>query len=96
MKLLKERLNSIFKPPSARKPDAFRKSRELAKKIARIHGIEIERLRDGGFNLWPPRAFVGTDPMDGDHYSIDWLEVLKSVEVYAEVLTAEAVKPAAS
>ncbi|MFC5550169.1 hypothetical protein [Massilia aerilata] len=75
-------LGKLLRAPAPRKQDTQRKAREQAKALAHTHGIEIERLRDGGFNVWPPKAFAGDDPHDGDHYAADWEEALAHVRAY--------------
>lgn len=82
MNALGKVLTAAFRAPAARKPDTQRKAREEAKALAVEHGIEIERLRDGGFNVWPPKGFKGDDPHGGDHFANDWVEVLPMVRAY--------------
>lgn len=84
MKRLQKDLARIFKAPIARKPDPCRKAREEAKRLAKEHGIEIERV-DSGFNVWPPRERESDDPWAGDHYCQDWCEALTMVREYAGV-----------
>jgi hypothetical protein len=76
-------LSRTFAAPRARAPDPHRRAREQAKPLAAQHGIEIERV-DSGFNVWPPKAFAGVDPFDGDHYAQDWGDVLARVKAYAD------------
>jgi hypothetical protein len=75
-------LGKLFTAPATRKPDIQRKAREAAKKLAAQHDIEIERLKGGGFNVWPPKKFAGEDPHEGDHFASDWEEVLEHVRPY--------------
>lgn len=75
---------------AAPRPTGERKAREEAKRIAALHGIELERLEDG-WNVWPPSGFEEAgheDPFDGDHYAGSWPEVLRSAQAYAAILTA--------
>lgn len=67
-KNLGTRLGKLFHAPALRNKDPQRKAREQAKKLATTHGIEIERMREGGFNVWPPEDFKGNDVHEGDHY----------------------------
>lgn len=86
MKMLRRMLSSTFKAPVARKPDTFRKEREEAKRLARLHGIEIERC-GSGWNVWPPKCRQDDDPWEGDHFCGDWMAVLVMVQKYAGVVT---------
>jgi len=72
-------LAATFKPPAPRRADPFRKQREDAKRWAADWGVEIERLKGGGFNVWPPKDWQGIDPLDGDHYCHDWADVFEAV-----------------
>lgn len=82
MKTLQRELGRMFRPTPARRPDPHRKARELAKPLAKKHGIELERI-EGGINVWPPKDMVLADPWEGDHYAQDWSEVLLMVRTYA-------------
>lgn len=83
LKQLEQALGSVFKSPSPRKPDPQRRQREEAKQLASKHGIEIEKLREGGMNVWPPKALPDClDPFDGDHFAEDWTDVLSMVKDY--------------
>lgn len=73
---------ATFKAPVPRRADPFRKARKEARALAEKHGVQIERLRGGGFNVWPPKGFVGNDPHEGDHFANDWNEVLPMVRAY--------------
>lgn len=75
-------MGKMFHAPAARKPDTQRKVREEAKALATKHGIEIETLTGGGFNVWPPKGFASEDPHEGDHYANDWHEALAHVSAY--------------
>lgn len=75
-------LGKLFHAPAPRKKDTQRSARERANALATEHGIEIERLRGGGFNVWPPKDFAGEDPHEGDHYASDWHEALAHVSAY--------------
>lgn len=86
---LEKALRRVFEAPVPKKPDTQRRSREEAKKLAAEHGIEIEKLREGGMNVWPPNALAeGSDPFEGDHYADDWGDALSMVKQYAECCTA--------
>ena len=78
-----KQISAVFRAPAPRRADPHRKARTQAKALAEEHGIEIERLRDGGFNVWPPKTFSGVDPHDGDHFANDWDQVLQMVLAYA-------------
>jgi len=83
---LSRALKSIFKAPAPRNPDTQRKAREEAQRLANEHQIEIERLRGGGFNVWPPKGLADSlDPHSGDHYCCDWSEVVVMVRAYAQL-----------
>jgi hypothetical protein len=75
-------LSEVLGRSRVRKSDPHRKARTEAKALAAQHGVEIEKLRDGGFNVWPPKGYEGDDPHEGDHYAIDWDEVLPKVRAY--------------
>ena len=81
-KTLGAMLGKLLRPPATRKKDTQRTSRERANALASEHGIEIERLRGGGFNVWPPKDFAGEDVHEGDHYASDWQEALEHVRAY--------------
>ena len=58
------------KRPNPQKSDTQRRQREEAKQLAAEHGIEIEKLREGGMNVWPPKGLADClDPFDGDHFA---------------------------
>ena len=79
---LQRELRRMFTPAPARRADPHRKARELAKPLAKLHGIELEKI-EGGWNVWPPKTFSQADPWDGDHMAQDWSEVLLMVRTYA-------------
>jgi len=81
-KTLGAMLGKLLHPSAPPKKDTQRKAREQAVALATEHGIEIERLRGGGFNVWPPKDFVGEDAYEGDHYASDWQEALVHVRAY--------------
>jgi hypothetical protein len=87
VKTLGKMISGVFKQ-APRRLDPHRKAREEAKALAKKHGIEIERLKDGGFNVWPPKS-VTIDPHEGDHFVNEWDEVLVSVRLYASLVTAQ-------
>jgi len=84
-KSLARMLTATFRPEPARRTDPHRKHREQAKRLAKLHGVEIEQLRPG-YNVWPPRGYPYADPCEGDHYCHDWEEVLGAVRCYTDVL----------
>lgn len=94
MKALSRALTKTFRAPAERRPDVHRAAREEAKRLAKEHGIEIEPLRDGGMNVWPPKGWKIADPHDGDHFASDWSAALPMVRAY--VMTARIVCSAAS
>ena len=83
---LNRMLGRLFTPPPARKPDPHRKDRVEAKRLATEIGVEIEKLRGGGWNVWPPKALMDQpgDPFGGDHYCGDWAEVYVAVQTYRD------------
>lgn len=80
---LQKQLSKLFKAAAPRKPDTYRKEREEAKSLAALHSIEIEKFKEGGFNVWPPKNWQGEDPFEGDHYANDWADVAEMVRVYS-------------
>lgn len=91
MRTLNNALNKMFRAPKHRAPDTYRKEREAAKPLIAKLGIQLEKLPGGGFNVWPPKALGDKeDPFDGDHYAIDWEEVLKIVKEYEQLCATEA------
>lgn len=82
MRQLNKMLTGIFKPAPVR-GDPHRKAREEARMLAAARGFEIERLKGGGFNVWPPKN-IKTDKFEGDHYANDWEDVLPMARWYAE------------
>lgn len=85
VKALTKALRATFSAPATRKPDSFRAAREEAKRLAAEHAIDIERMRDGGMNVWPPKGRAVDDPFEGDHFACDWGEALRMVRAYAGV-----------
>ena len=85
LKKLERHLTKIFASSKPKKLDSFRKEREKAKRMAAEHGIEIERLAEGGMNVWPPSQVADTDrdPFTGDHHAEDWQVALSMVQQYA-------------
>lgn len=83
MKALQRALTGVFRPAAARRADPHGRERTEAKRIAKGKGIEIETLRGGGFNVWPPANAAETDPFAGDHFCTDWTEVLSMVRTYS-------------
>lgn len=81
-KTLGAMLVQLTRASAPRKADPHRKAREEAKKLAAAHGVEIKRLKDGGFNVWPPKGFAGEDAHEGDHFAHDYSEVLEHVRAY--------------
>ena len=83
MTSLNQRLGRLFTPPATRRPDLHRTDREESKRMAKERGIEIEKLRDGGWNVWPPKDLDDKDdPFHGDHYCGGWAEVFVMVRTY--------------
>ena len=83
MNHLSQQLNRLFKPAAARKPDPYRTDRVEAKRMALERGLEIEKFKEGGFNVWPPKGMDdAADPFHGDHYCGDWAEVYVMVRTY--------------
>ena len=82
MKQLRRSLQGLFSAARPHAKDVHRRARERAVALAGQCGAEIERLRDSGFNVWPP-AGLAADPFDGDHFAQDWAEVLDIVTTYA-------------
>ncbi|MBP8275557.1 MAG: hypothetical protein KAX55_01515 [Propionivibrio sp.] len=83
---LEKALGRVFKAPAPKKPDTQRRGREEAKKLAAEHGIEIEKLREGGMNVWPPKNLPDDlDPFDGDHFAADWTDALSMIKQYVAV-----------
>lgn len=81
-KLDKLLFRAAFTLPTIRK-DVHRKARIEAKRLAAARGFEIEKLKDGGFNVWPPKDLAGDDQFAGGHYCNDWDEVVAMARVYA-------------
>lgn len=88
---LDRELSRIFRASKPKQADAQRRFREKAKALAEAHGIEIEKLRDGGMNVWPPKAIADTphDPFEGDHYADDWEAACGMCEQYAAIAKAK-------
>lgn len=91
MRKLSQSLEAIFRAPRQRAVDPHRKARETAKPIIAKLGINLEKLKEGGFNVWPPKAITGeVDPYEGDHYATDWSEVLEMVQDYEKLIEEQA------
>ena len=89
MKSLERSLSAFFTPRAERRGDPHRKSREASKRLALQLGVEVEPLREGGFNVWPPRGLDDNDdPFRGDHYACDWTEVLEHLQGYKNAAAA--------
>mgnify|MGYP000007546961 FL=1 len=87
LKQLEQTLGRVFKSHSPKKSDTQRRQREEAKQLASEHGIELEKLREGGMNVWPPKALPDClDPFDGDHFAEDWTDALSMVKQYVAAL----------
>ncbi len=83
MTTLAHRLNGLFRPAPIRKPDPYRNDRIESKRLAKERGVEIEKFKEGGFNVWPPKNLPDEkDPFHGDHYCADWAEVYVMVRTY--------------
>lgn len=68
--------------PRAKERPGNPAARAEAQRLLSGSSIEIERLTGGGFNVWPPKDWRGTDPFEGDHYANDWIEALPMVRAY--------------
>ena len=80
---LNQTLGRMSIPPPVRNPDLHRKDRIEAKRLAAERGMEIEKLRDGGWNVWPPKGMADADdPFHGDHYCNGWAEIYVMVRTY--------------
>lgn len=92
MRALKKSLNNLFSTPKKRAPDNHRKAREAAKPLIQKLGIELEKFREGGFNVWPPKTLADhDDPFEGDHYANDWDDVLERVQAYEKLCGTAAI-----
>lgn len=91
MRTLNTALGKLFRAPKPRAPDLYRKAREAAKPLIASLGIQLEKLPGGGYNVWPPKALGDKeDPFDGDHYALDWEEVLAIVKEYERLCAPDA------
>lgn len=92
--VLSSMLGQVFKggkKKKTRSKDIYRKPREKAKALAAEHGIEIEKLTDGGMNVWAPDSLPeNLDPFAGDHFANDWSEACSMVEAYAALCVENA------
>lgn len=89
MKSLRRSLGALFTPRAVRRGDPHRKAREKSTRLALQLGVEVERFREGGFNVWPPKGLADeNDPFAGDHYATDWTEVLEHMQGYATAMRA--------
>lgn len=81
------------KPKAASAAPGVRKARDEAKRLAALHGIEIETLTGGGWNVWPPEWLPDDerDPFEGDHYANDWPGILEMVAAYSKLTEAREV-----
>jgi hypothetical protein len=88
LRQLEKTLGKMFKAPAKKKSDLYRRQREEAKRLAAIHNIEIERMGEGGMNVWAPAAIADTeeDPFYGDHFASNWDEAVEMVKKYAELV----------
>lgn len=86
---LEKAMGRLFKAPAKKQPDTQRRSREEAKRLATIHEIEIEKLRDGGMNVWAPKGLAADDPFDGDHFADDWNAALEMINAYVALLPVQ-------
>ncbi len=94
MKSLSQQLGTLFSAPVRRRNDPFTTARIRAPQIATSCGVEIETVKGGGFNVWPPRSDRQRDPYAGDHYASDWNEVLVMVEGYLQRAAKNSTAPA--
>ena len=76
-----------FSPPPKAKADP---AKAKAKRLAKLHGVEIERHTDLDSKPWyvshPSFEDSEADPYAGDHYARSWPEILERVETYIEAL----------
>ncbi len=96
MKELQEKLDAVFgrRPAVAvaiveqrrRAASAMSKARRLAKK----HGIELERERDGYWVTHPSFDDGDDDPRQGEHFCVGGEEVLEAVGQYVEAIAKRA------
>lgn len=80
-------LGEIFAAPKKKRADPYRRARAQAKRLAAECGATIEVLPASewagrAYNVWPPAG--AADPFEGDHYCLDWEEVLDKVRAYAK------------
>jgi hypothetical protein len=66
--------------------NSLARARRKAQATAKCLGLTIEKEDMGGtplWGVWPPEGVEGEhDPCCGDHYCLDWHEVLDKVNVY--------------
>ena len=86
---LDKALGKMFSAPAPKKPDTQRRSREQAKALAAQHGIEIEKFKEGGMNVWAPQSLTANDPFEGDHFADDWTAALEMVKAYVALLPVQ-------
>lgn len=86
-KLRKYREKALAAPAKAPTERKARVVPPSAKAVAAAHGIELERLTGGGYNVWPPKGIIDTDkdPHEHDHYAHNWAEVRGRVREYANL-----------
>jgi hypothetical protein len=85
VRTLSKMLDAVFRAPAPSRRDPHRRARAEAKALALALGSEVEPLRDGGMNVWPP-AGIGPDedPFDGDHYAQNWTEAATMLRAYRD------------
>lgn len=89
LRRLEKQLADIFRAPRVRPKDVYRKAREESKRLAVLHGLEIEQFREGGMNVYPASTLdEHADPYAGDHYAGDWDEALGMARTYARLCPA--------
>jgi hypothetical protein len=57
-----------------------------AKALATLHGVSIERDRDGYWVTLPSLRDSKDDPLEGNHFCVGGREVLEAVEIYARFI----------
>jgi hypothetical protein len=83
LRKLEKAFGKLFQASPKKPSDPHRKSRTKAKLLAAEHGIEVEKLAEGGMNVWAPDWVPeAQDPFAGDHFANDWAEALSMIEQY--------------
>lgn len=87
MRALQRHLSSIFRAADHAKALnevqlAEARAMRKAMALAREHGIELERDRDGRWVTLPTLADTDDDPLEGSHFCVGGHETLQAVEAY--------------